>query len=249
MSYRVKMKMFEGPFDLLVYLIENAEMNIYDIEVTEITKQYLAYIGKLEELDVAIASEFMVLAATLIEIKSKMLLPRTSTECGLAFDDDPRKELVRKLLEYKKYKTASEMLCMREELNSRVFEKPKEDISRYTEEPEEYLKMDLSQFISAFNFFVLKKQRLEEIRRSYQRVKREKITIEQRIRYIEKLFAARGARSLPFRELLARKDKYDAVVTFASLLEMIKDRSVDAIQKENFGEIRVTKRDEGEKCS
>lgn len=249
MSYRVKMKMFEGPFDLLVYLIENAEMNIYDIEVTEITKQYLAYIGKLEELDVAIATEFMVLAATLIEIKTKMLLPRASTEGGPAIEDDPRKELVKKLLEYKKYKTASEMLGEREELNSRVFQKPREDISRYTEEPEEYLKMDISQFISAFNFFLLKKQRLEEIRKSYQRVKREKITIEQRIRYIEKLFTVRGARSLPFMELLARKDRYDAVVTFASLLEMIKDRSVDAIQKENFGEIRITKRDEGEKRS
>lgn len=249
MSYKVKMELFEGPFDLLVYLIENAEMSIYDIEVSGITKQYLAYISKMEELDVTMATEFMVLAATLIEIKSKMLLPRTSVEGAPTYEDDPRKELVRKILEYKKYKAASERLSEKEDEYSRIYEKPREDISKYTEEPEEYLHMDLIQFISAFNMFILKKQRLQEIKRSVQRVQREKISIEQRIRYIEKIFTARGAKSLPFMELLARKDRYDAVVTFASILEMIKGHSVDVVQRENFGEIRITKLNEGEKYS
>lgn len=247
MSYKVKMNMFEGPFDLLVYLIENAEMSIYEIEVSKITKQYLDYIGKMEELDVTIATEFMVLAATLIEIKSKMLLPRISPEQGPSIEEDPRQELISRLLDYKKYKAASEMLSVREDESSRIFEKPKEDISRYTEEPEEYLKMDLEQFINAFNLFMLKKQRLAEIRRNYQRLKRDRVSIDQRILFIEKVFTARGATSLPFMELLARKDRYDAVITFASILEMIRDRSVDAIQKENFGEISITKLSEQEK--
>ncbi len=247
MSYKVKMKIFEGPFDLLVYLIENAEMSIYDIEVSEITKQYLDYIGKMEELDVTIATEFMVLAATLIEIKSKMLLPRVSADPKAFFEEDPRQELISKLLEYKKYKAASEMLSIKEDHCSRIFEKPKEDISKYTEEPEEYLKMDLDQFITAFNMFMLRKQRLAEIRQNYRRLQRDRASIEQRIHYIDRLFTARGATSLPFMELLAKKDRYDAVITFASILEMIRDRSVDALQNENFGEISITKLDGQEK--
>ena len=93
MSYKVKLDIFEGPFDLLVYLIENAEMNIYDIQVSKITNQYLAYIDQMKTLDVTLASEFMVLAAALIEIKSKMLLPRIKSEGEGLIDEDPRADI------------------------------------------------------------------------------------------------------------------------------------------------------------
>ena len=100
MGYKVKLQAFEGPFDLLVYLIESARMDIYDIRVSEITAQYLEYIGNMQQMDVAVSSEFMVLAAELIELKSRMLLPRQPVEEGGTEPEDPRSELVARLLEY-----------------------------------------------------------------------------------------------------------------------------------------------------
>ena len=127
--YKVKLQSFEGPFDLLVYLIENAEMSIYDIKISEITTQYLAYIKAMEERDVALAAEFMVLASSLIEIKSKMILPRMTEDGQALVEEDPRTELVARLVEYKQFKEIAEMLEQREEHSFNIFEKPQEDIS------------------------------------------------------------------------------------------------------------------------
>ena len=158
MSYKVKLDVFEGPFDLLVYLIENAEMSIYDINVSEIVAQYVDYIEKMKEMDIPVATEFMVLAASLIEIKSKMLLPRINSDGDEVTAEDPRTELVQKLLEYKRFKAAAAMLSESEEYMQRIFEKPQEDISEYVNQPDEYLKMDISQVVSAFNLFLSKKK-------------------------------------------------------------------------------------------
>ena len=98
MSYKVRLQSFEGPFDLLVYLIENAQMSIYDIRISEITRQYLAYIEDMKAMDFNVATEFMVLAATLIDIKSKMILPRATVEGEVLLEEDPRIELVERLL-------------------------------------------------------------------------------------------------------------------------------------------------------
>ena len=108
MGYRVKLDVFEGPFDLMVYLIEHAQMSIYDIRISEITDQYMEYVGSMQEADVNVYSEFMVLAAALLEIKSKMLLPRSVPENDSGeVPEDPRTELVAKLVEYKRFKTIS----------------------------------------------------------------------------------------------------------------------------------------------
>ena len=101
MGYKVKIQSFEGPFDLLVYLIENAQMSIYDIEISSITRQYLDYIEAMQDMDIAVSTEFMVLASSLIEIKSKMILPRISQSGEVIMEDDPRSELVERILEYK----------------------------------------------------------------------------------------------------------------------------------------------------
>ena len=121
MSYKVKLQSFEGPFDLLVYLIENAEMSIYDIEISKITGQYLEYIRAMEEMDINVSTEFMVLASSLIEIKSKMILPRISEIGDGVVDEDPRAELVSRILEYKRFKRAAEVLEEREEYASRIY--------------------------------------------------------------------------------------------------------------------------------
>ena len=242
MSYRVRTKIFEGPFDLLVYLIEHARMSIYDIRISEITAQYIKYINEMREADVNLASEFMVLAAQLLEIKSKMLLPRTAIdEEGETVYEDPRTELVAKLAEYKKYKAASEMLEERREYAAASLEKPQEDLSEYTGEPDEYLILDEAKFRTAFEEFLERKKKLDEIRAHHIRTEKQRITTEARIAGIRNFF-----RDLPegqranFNELVQDKSsKYDVSVTFASVLEMMKERKLDAEQKRLFGDIEV----------
>ena len=234
------MKMFEGPFDLLVYLIETAEMDIYDIEVSEITKQYFEYMGEIEELDVTMATEFMVLAATLIEIKAKMLLPRMDEDSDFTSGDDPRISLISKLLEYKRFKKISGLLATAEVENSRYFEKPQEDISQYTDQPDEYLTMDLEHFIKAFHLFLLKKQKMEEMKKDYQRMEKDRITMNQRIQYIKEVFIASGTPLILFSQLLKNAGKYEAAVTFVSILEMVKENDVETEQKIPFGDIKIS---------
>ena len=243
MSYKVKLQYFEGPFDLLVYLIENAKMSIYDIKISEITEQYLAYIKEMEAMDFAVASEFMVLAATLIDIKSRMILPRIQETGEDETYVDPRSELVERILEYKKFKEASEDLSKRWDFNSKIYAKPQEDISYYQDNPDEYLSLTLDQFVSAFELFLQKEKRMADVRARYQRIEREKATIESRIKFIgAKLKEAfsKGFRKISFRELIPnKKDKYDVIVTFSSILQMMKDKMLDASQSTTYGEILV----------
>ena len=240
MSYKVKLQSFEGPFDLLVYLIENAEMSIYDIEISKITGQYLEYIRAMEEMDINVSTEFMVLASSLIEIKSKMILPRISEIGDGVVDEDPRAELVSRILEYKRFKRAAEILEEREEYASRIYQKPKEDISQYLEQPDEYLSLDLKQFASAFASFVEKKQRIETVRKHYTRIEREKASMESRISFIANKLRKTLGKVFKFGELVPNtKDKYDVVVTFMSLLEMAKQRVVNVKQTSTYGVIEI----------
>ncbi len=245
MSYKVKLRTFEGPFDLLVYLIENARVNIYDIAISEITEQYMAYLEEMQKLDVAVGSEFMVLAANLIDIKTKMLLPRLTEDGQEDGEEDPRSRLVEKLLEYKRFKQLSQLLGEYEEEASHIYEKPKEDISVYLEQPDEYLSLEIGQFVKAFNLFLSKKKRVEEVRRHYVRVERERESTENRMAYIKNLFRLRNMNTVPFSDLVVdREDKYDTVLAFTSVLEMSKARIVRADQQQMYGEIMVTKLEE-----
>lgn len=238
MSYKIKLDVFEGPFDLLVYLIENARMSVYDIQVSEITNQYIKYIERMQELDINIATEFMVLAAALIEIKSKMLLPRMKPEGDGVVEEDPRMELVQRILEYKRFKAAAELLELQEEQNQRIFEKPKEDLIPFTKEADEYLNLDLSQFVKAFHLFLQKKKKLEEIKKNYAKVERQKISIESKIEHIIGMFGFKDKKRLSFKELLSpESNRYDVVLTFMSMLEMIRQKKVHVKQNVNYGEI------------
>ena len=250
MSYKIKLDVFEGPFDLLVYLIENARMNIYDIQISEITDQYVKYIEDMKSLDINLATEFMVLAAALIEIKSKLLLPRVKVDGDGAPEEDPRAELVQKILEYKRFKNAAELLEHSEEVNQRIFEKPKEDLAPFTKEPDELLNLDINQFMKVFKMFLLKKKKLEEIKKNYARIERQKITIESKIEFIKSLFRSKAKNRLSFRELLTPDgSRYDLVLTFVSMLEMIRQKSISVHQNVNFGEIHISIKDEDQSQS
>lgn len=241
MGYRVKLNVFEGPFDLLVYLIEHAQMSIYDIRISEITSQYLSYVEDMRKADINVSSEFMVLAAALLEIKSRMLLPRKSSDSGSEqITEDPRTELVEKLVEYKKFKTLSEMLHARAEDTAMQLEKPQEDLSVYTGEPDEYLNLDIDKFRNAFEQFLVRKRRIEEIREHHKRTEKQRITTEVRMENIRDFFRSSNVNEADFRELIPEKDdKYDIAVTFSSVLEMMKEKRLDAEQRYLFGDITV----------
>lgn len=243
MSYKVRLRTFEGPFDLLVYLIENAQMNIYDIRISEITGQYMEYIEEMRAMDFDVATEFMVLAATLIDIKSRMILPRNVSDGSEVISEDPRSELVERLIEYKRFKQGAELLKDREEYMSLIYEKPQEDISAYQESPEEFLDLDIRRFAEAFDLFLRKKKREEEVRAHYTKVEREKATIESRMIYIRDRFRnalKNGIQRLNLNALIPnKKDRYDVVVTFVSVLQMMRDRYIDAQQSSTYGEITI----------
>jgi segregation and condensation protein A len=238
--YKVKLRSFEGPFDLLVYLIETAEMNIYDIRISEITSQYLAYIREMEEQNIEVAEEFMVLAATLIEIKSRMVIPREDAQGEPVIEDDPRKELVQRILEYKKFKALAGELQEAEERESHVYSKPKEDISEYLENPEEVLRLEMENLVSGFLLFLRKKKKIEDVRKHYTRVERERSRMEHRIFSILSKVRKHTGEIFNFRDLVEdKKDKRDIIVTFTSVLEMAKERVIDLRQKINYGNIEI----------
>lgn len=241
MSYRVRLNVFEGPFDLLVYLIEHAQMSIYDIRISEITDQYVEYISRMQEADINVSTEFMVLAAELLEIKSKMLLPRAVPEGdGQSEYEDPRTELVARLKEYKLFKELSGMLEEQYEQTAARLEKPQEDLTEFTGEPDEYLTLDMDQFKAAFELFLQRKKNLEEIRAHHIRTEKQRITTELRMTEIREYFRSQGLQETDFRSLVPKADdRYDISVTFSSVLEMMKEHRLDAEQKRVYGEIIV----------
>ncbi|MBR0399794.1 MAG: segregation/condensation protein A [Mogibacterium sp.] len=245
--YKVRIDKFEGPFDLLVYLLENARMDIYDIRVAEITEQYIDYLKEMESLHMEVDTEFIVLAAVLIRLKSRMLLPRITETGEIVIEEDPRKELQGRLLEYMRIKKAAEMLAELEEYNLAIHEKPAEDMSEYLNEPDEILHATEDQMVNAFILFLTRKKKVEEVSRRYQRVRRRKETIEARIEYMTERLETKlreGNGSVSFTELLPEEaDRYDVTLSFMSLLSMIKNQGYDAVQKENFGEITVKRKE------
>ena len=245
--YKVRIDKFEGPFDLLIYLLENARMDIYDIKVAEITEQYIAYLKEMEALAFEVDTEFIVLAAILIRLKSRMLLPRINSAGEIEMIEDPRSELQGRLLEYMRVKKAAEALAAAEEYNLAVHEKPAEDMSSYLENPDELLKVSDEQMVNAFILFLTRKKKVEEVSKRYQRVRRRKETIEARIRDMSVLLGQKlsaGADEVSFMELMPEKpDRYDITLSFMSLLSMIKNMDYDARQAENFGEITVVRKD------
>ena len=244
--YKVRIDKFEGPFDLLVYLIQNAKMDIYDIRVAEITEQYIVYLKEMGELNVEVSSEFIVLAAVLIRLKSRMLLPRVNEIGEIVIDEDPRMELASRLAEYVRIKKIAEMLQERMEANECVHEKPAEDMSIYLDSPDELLKTDIEQFVSAFNAFLQKKKRVADVKKRYQRIKRDRASIEERINYMSMIIKDRVSvgESIDFVRLVPEDaDRYDVTLSFMSLLEMIKMQEVDAKQDRNYGNISVIKKE------
>jgi segregation and condensation protein A len=234
----IKVQAFEGPLDLLVHLIRKNQVNIADIPIALITEQYLQYLDLMQELNLDVASEFLVMAATLIHIKSRMLLPRPETAAGdPTEDEDPRDALVRRLLEHQKFKAAAELLHERETLRSAQWTRPDsrvEAIAGDDYEPE--LEVDLFSLLSAFQQVL---QRARE--RPPVPLPPEQISIEARIEQLMERLSETEA--CGFENLFAdAAGRADLIVTFLALLEMIRLKMIRVFQSGQLGPIRIYKR-------
>ncbi|MCJ7509222.1 MAG: segregation/condensation protein A [candidate division Zixibacteria bacterium] len=229
-NYSVKLKVFEGPLDLLLFLIRRNEVDIYDIPISLVTQQYLEYIELIKSLDLEIAGEFILMAATLLRIKAKMLLPQTTDE---EQEEDPREELDYALLEYKKYKQAAGRLENRQELESAYFKRS--DFS-FIQLPEE---KELARGATLFDLFSAFREILEKApKESFHEVEAENVSLEQRIEHI--LNCLKSKDGIIFEELfLDNPIRLVLVVTFIAILELVRLREIKIRQADNFAQIRV----------
>ncbi|MBT2693308.1 segregation/condensation protein A [Bacillus sp. ISL-55] len=247
MQYNVKIEAFEGPLDLLLHLINTLEIDIYDIPVAEITEQYLMYIHAMKELQLDVASEYLVMAATLLAIKSKMLLPKHEEELEDEFDfdheEDPRNELVERLIEYKKFKEAASDLKSLEEERGLMYTKPPSDLTDYAEEVKgdnTNLEISLYDMLGAFQK-LLRRKKLQ--RPLSTKIARQEISIEKRMDEVLSFLKKNGTRK-KFYDLFPKSDREHIVVTFLAILELIKRKEIDVEQEQNFAEIYMTARKE-----
>ena len=232
-ALNIRLDVFEGPLDLLLHMIKKEELDIWDIPIAHVTEQYLEYLQIMKDLNINIAGEWLMMAATLIYIKSRMLLPPDPAEnVGEEIEDDPRRELVYELLEHQKFKNAAEMLYTREEVENAVWAKPPADA---LEDAEEVVSVTLFDMLRAFHDIV---KRFEEQRTM--EVAQEEVTIEQKIADIKRLFLVHD-RILFSTFFAAITSRRHLIATFLALLELVRLREVWLLQEKAFEEIQICK--------
>lgn len=233
MSYKVKLEIFEGPLDLLLYLVKQNHLDIDSIPIATITDQYLQYLELMQALDLEVAGEFIVVAATLMQIKSRMLLPPEALPPGEPEEPDPAQELMERLKEYQKFKQAAEILGGMEKERLIQFSRPviREGVPVETEE---YLEASLFDLLTAFSQFMSG----EVSREMIHEIIREEYTVEQQVELLRQL--TRERKQVRFTDLFGQAHtRLAAIATFLALLELIRLREVVILQGQLFGEILV----------
>jgi segregation and condensation protein A len=235
-QYKIHLPAYDGPLDLLLDLIRKQQIDIYDIPIARITEQYLDYVKIMEELDIDLAAEFLLMAATLIFIKSRMLLPPDPLQAeGQA--EDPRLELVQRLLEHEKFKNAAQMLHQKELIENSTWMQP--GIREFIEEADEReIQVSLFDLVSTFRIIL---ERAKE--RASLEIERDEMTVSQVIERLRTLFRhAKGPVSLS--EIFdAYRSKRNLIVAFLAILEMVSFHAIGLVQKRTFGEIMVRRRE------
>lgn len=241
MNYKIRLDIFEGPLDLLLYLVKKDHLNVYDIPIAEVTAQYLEYINFMQLLDLNIVGEFLVMAATLMQIKSKMLLPAEELAV-LEEEEDPRAELVKRLLEYEKFKQVAENLRQREVSQQEVFKRPK------TENPQgdqtqdkgegQYFEASIFDLIDAFS------RALKDVPREvFYEVVKDQFTVEQKVHGILHLLLVQP--EIKLSELFRQtKSKMEIIVIFLAILELAKMKEIVARQDVEFEDIVISRNKE-----
>ncbi|HSB09448.1 MAG TPA: segregation/condensation protein A [Blastocatellia bacterium] len=230
-QYKVKLSMFEGPLDLLLYLIRKEEVSIYDIPIARITEQYLEHLRAMQELDIGVAGEFLVMAATLIHIKTQMLLPR-DPDTPEDLVEDPRSELVYQLLEHQKFKGAANVLHQRAMMEAATFTRPTDSDE---ENPE--VAATLFQLFEVFKEVMDRRRAITEIE-----IARDEMTMAEKIAQIKSMLET--STDISARSLFERAgSRREMVLIFLSILELVKELVVRLTQSQTFGDIVIAKRE------
>lgn len=247
MAIPVKLEVFEGPLDLLLHLIDKNKVDIYDIPIVEITEQYLDYIKQMETEDMNVMSEFLVMAATLIDIKCRMLLPREVNEEGE--EEDPRAELVQKLLEYKMCKYMSyELRDRMVDAQRSLYKRPTlpEEVSQYRQ-PVNYEELigdiTLNKLHEIFKQMLKRQEdKIDPVRSTFGRIEKDEIDLDLKTTYVEAY--VRSHKTFSFRKLLEKQSsKMEIIVTFLVILEMMKTGRISIEQEDTFSDIIITARE------
>ncbi len=233
MDYEVKIDAFEGPLDLLLHLIKESKVNIWDIEIVDITTQYLDYIQRMESLNLNIASEYLVMASELIEMKSKLLLPRHQEV--EEEEEDPREALIQRLIEYQQYKDITEKFKELSDVRKEVYTKIPESLKEYQEDGV-VMNSDVSldDLVSAFEKFLKRKEKEKPLSTT---VTKKEISVEERRKSIQKILHTK--KKVDFFELFDVITKEYIVVTFLAILEMARKSELYIRQENNFDKITV----------
>ena len=233
MHYEVNINEFSGPLDLLLHLIKEANIDIYEISLDEITTQYLNYIKKMEELNLDIASEYLVMASELLEYKSRSLLPKREEESD-SYEEDPKEELINRLIDYKKYKEVTEVFRKLESNRSNIYTKMPSDVNEYTEGLKNDGEIGLDDLLLAFQNFIDRKELEKPLSTT---VTTKELSLIDRISSIRKILKEK--KQLNFTDLFDYFDKNYVIITFLSILEMSKNDEISIYQENNFNNIII----------
>lgn len=241
MSYKITLPVFEGPLDLLLYLIKKEEVDIYDIPIAKITEQYLEYLEAMKLLDLNIAGEFLVMAAELMRIKSKMLLPQDNLVEEDGLEQDPRAELVKRLIEYKKFKDAATSLAELEKRNRDVYPRlGMPDMEELKNVETDAFEANIFELITAF-VKVIKKFSKDD----FHQVVQDEFTVSQKIHELYHLMVTEV--SVKFTDLFKKaKNRLEAITIFLALLELVRLNEVLVAQADQFGEIEIVRNTDNE---
>ena len=237
-SYQVKVDGFEGPLDLLLHLIHRYEIDIYDIPVSQITDQYMQFIQTMQKLELDLASEYLVMAATLLAMKSQMLLPNPTIDSveEEEMEEDPREDLMRRLIEYRKFKQAANQLKEKEVEANRIYTRP----PMTKEEPDEVPEIKEGE-ASVYDMIQAMSQLLKRSKdqtKQETKIQRDEIPIQVRMDDILQRVQL-SSEGTPFTQLFEKQTRPHIVVTFMALLELMKERSIICVQKQHFEELVV----------
>ncbi|SDJ66504.1 segregation/condensation protein A [Sediminibacillus albus] len=235
--YEVKIDAFEGPLDLLLHLINQYEIDIYDIPVAEITEQYMTYIHTMQQLELNVASEYLVMAATLLAIKSQLLLPNQTIEAeDEEYEEDPRDELMRRLIEYRKYKEAADQLKERELEANRIYTRPPMEFAEVpSSRPTVQGDVSIYDMIAAMNKIMERKKWNQPMETKIQRTE---IPIRQRMEEVLTQ-VKQHSRGISFNQLFPYPSRSHIVVTFMAILELMKGREIYCTQEQHFDELMI----------
>lgn len=234
MDYNIKIDAFEGPLDLLLHLIKEKNVDIYDISIEEITKSYLDYINKMEELNINIASSYLVMAAELMEIKSKSLLPKVENEEDNEEEEVSRENLINKLVEYKKYKEMTEVFKELEINRNNIYIKPPENINNYINNEIYNEEIEIDKLVEAMKNFLNRKE-LEKPLKT--KITNKEYSVKERKNSIRNII--RNKKRVEFTELFEEYNKSYIAVTFLSVLELAKEHELKISQDKNFDNIFI----------